>query len=179
MTLGADVTCTIVNTDDVPKLTLVKTVTNNDGGTAVAGDYTRAATGASRPFTGPQLPRQRRPAVGTARSVTAGESYHPEPRARTRAPVAQQHRQWSCSAGTHVNADNTTVSASAPTLTCTIVNTDDIPKLTLVKIVTNNDGGTAVADDYDPERGDRHRPDLHGTATPTTSANPRWAPPAP
>ena len=31
--LGADVTCTIVNTDDTPTLTLVKTVTNDDGGT--------------------------------------------------------------------------------------------------------------------------------------------------
>ena len=33
MPLGGDVTCTIVNTDDTPTLTLVKTVTNDDGGT--------------------------------------------------------------------------------------------------------------------------------------------------
>jgi len=33
-------------------------------------------------------------------------------------------------------------------VTCTIVNTDDTPQLKLVKQVTNNDGGTATAADF-------------------------------
>jgi len=37
--LDADVTCTITNNDIAPTLTLVKTVNNNYGGTAVAGDF--------------------------------------------------------------------------------------------------------------------------------------------
>ena len=36
--LGAQVTCTITNTDNTPQLKLVKSVINNDGGTAVADD---------------------------------------------------------------------------------------------------------------------------------------------
>ena len=41
--LGEDVTCTFVNDDDAPSLTLVKTVVNDNGGTAVAGDWTLTA----------------------------------------------------------------------------------------------------------------------------------------
>ena len=44
---AAEVTCTIVNTDDTPTLNLVKTVTNDDGGTTMATDYDLTATGAS------------------------------------------------------------------------------------------------------------------------------------
>ena len=47
MPLGADVTCTITNTDNTPTLKLVKVVTNNDGGTAVADDWTLSATAAA------------------------------------------------------------------------------------------------------------------------------------
>ena len=43
--LGEDVTCTFVNNDDAPSLTLVKQVVNDNGGTAVAGDWTLTATG--------------------------------------------------------------------------------------------------------------------------------------
>jgi len=45
VTVGAVTTCTITNNDDAPSLTLVKQVTNNSGGTAVAGDWTLTATG--------------------------------------------------------------------------------------------------------------------------------------
>ena len=36
--LGEDVTCTFVNDDDAPSLTLVKEVVNDNGGTAVPSD---------------------------------------------------------------------------------------------------------------------------------------------
>ena len=38
---GVDVTCTITNNDNVPKLTLNKIVINNNGGTATATDVHR------------------------------------------------------------------------------------------------------------------------------------------
>ena len=43
--LGQDVTCTIVNNDNAPALHLRKTVTNDNGGTAVATAWTLTATG--------------------------------------------------------------------------------------------------------------------------------------
>src|SRR3989344_2353932 len=42
---GENITCTITNDDNAPSLTLLKTVTNNNGGTAVAADWTLTATG--------------------------------------------------------------------------------------------------------------------------------------
>ena len=43
--LGDDVTCTITNDDVAPSLTLVKDVVNDNGGTAVAADWTLTAAG--------------------------------------------------------------------------------------------------------------------------------------
>src|SRR5206468_3265124 len=42
--LGGAVTCTLNNDDDSPSLKLVKTVTNNDGGSAGPADFTLPAT---------------------------------------------------------------------------------------------------------------------------------------
>ena len=50
---GDAATCTITNTDQPSTLTLVKTVTNDDGGTAVETDWTLTATGATTTISGP------------------------------------------------------------------------------------------------------------------------------
>src|SRR5438445_8250009 len=42
---GDNKTCTITNTDVAPKLTVIKTVVNNSGGTKTAGDFTMTVTG--------------------------------------------------------------------------------------------------------------------------------------
>src|SRR5204863_486831 len=42
---GQNKTCTLTNNDQTAHLTLVKTVTNNNGGTAVATDFTLSAAG--------------------------------------------------------------------------------------------------------------------------------------
>ena len=62
---------------------------------------------------------------------------------------------WSCVGG--ALSGSTVALALGESATCTIVN-DDIPAtLTLVKEVTNDDGGTAAADrvDVDRDRSDR------------------------
>src|SRR4029077_17273874 len=59
---GQTITCTITNDDQPAHLTLVKTVTNNSGGTAVATDFTLSATGPT-PIAG---------AGGVSQDVTAG-----------------------------------------------------------------------------------------------------------
>ena len=45
--LDEDVTCTITNDDNEPSLTLVKVVTNDNGGTSVESDWTLTAIGAT------------------------------------------------------------------------------------------------------------------------------------
>ncbi len=50
---GGDVTCTITNTAQQPHLTLVKTVTNDNGGTAVPTDWTLNANGPTTGVSGP------------------------------------------------------------------------------------------------------------------------------
>ena len=45
LALGQSATCTIINNDQAPSLTLVKQVVNDNGGTAVATDFTLSANG--------------------------------------------------------------------------------------------------------------------------------------
>jgi hypothetical protein len=142
--LGAQVTCTIVNTDNAPQLRLQKTVTNNDGGTAVAGDWTLSAA-ASAPDDGRNFSDS-----GSSvafHTVFAGVEYalseNPNP-----GSGYSSSGQWSCTGGT-MNAGNTAVTVGlGAQVTCTIINTDDTPQLKLVKTVENNDGGTKTADDW-------------------------------
>src|SRR4029453_8269907 len=141
--LGAAVTCTITNTHNTPTRKLVKTVTNNDGGTAVAGDYTLSATAASgsavRDFTD-----NGDSTVGTFHNVFGGVSYDlaesPNP-----GTGYSTTGEWSCTGGTLDAAKNSITVPLGAAVTCTITNTDNTPTLKLVKTVTNNDGGTAVA----------------------------------
>ena len=54
----ADVTCTINNNDQPAELTLVKTVTNDNGGTAVPTDWTLAAAGPTADLRDRPAPRR-------------------------------------------------------------------------------------------------------------------------
>ena len=51
--LGADLTCTITNNDQAAQLTLIKTVTNDNGGTAPDTAWTLTADGPTTGVTGP------------------------------------------------------------------------------------------------------------------------------
>ena len=57
-------------------------------------------------------------------------------------PAGYTAGAWSCTAGTLVGSNLTL--ALNQTATCTINNNDISPRLTLVKTVTNDNGGTAV-----------------------------------
>ena len=124
--------CTFTNHDVQPTLTLVKTVTNDNGGTAVPTAWTLTATG---PTTDHGCHRVRR---GDQR---AGQRRHLHA-VRVGGPAGYTAGAWSCTAGTLTGAS--LVLPVGVSATCTINNNDQAAHLTLVKTVTNDNGGTAV-----------------------------------
>src|SRR5439155_1522576 len=131
---GDHVLCTFTNARK-PMLTIVKTVTNDNGGTALPTAWLLSATGAGNDpnsFSG----------QGGAgpRDVTAGVAYT---LAESGGPSGYTAGSWSCNGGSLVGSAVTL--ATGQTATCTIVNNDNAPALHLIKTVTNDNGGTALA----------------------------------
>ena len=131
--LGEDVTCTFTNDDDAPSLTLEKVVINDNGGTAVADNWTLTAAGYD------------------SQSPDAG-TYDLSEVANAGTPAAD----GSYTLTSLVCSDDSGTSVASPTVTldlgedvtCTFTNDDDAPSLTLEKVVINDNGGTAVADNW-------------------------------
>ena len=143
---GQTSTCTITNDDDAPSLTLVKTVTNNSGGTAAAADWTLSATasGASAP------------ALSGTTGVSSGASFDAGTYtlAESAGPSGYTAGDWSCDWNDPNQTGDPTFTATSVTvglgqaITCTLDNDDNAPSLTLVKVVNNDFGDTAVAADW-------------------------------
>src|SRR6185369_13040526 len=141
LALGDTATCTITNDDNAPSLTLNKIVTNDNGGTAVESAWTLTANGgAAGSLSGPG-------AAGNADVVSAATF-----KAGTYAlsesggPAGYTASSWSCvkNGGGPVTGASITL-ALGDTARCTITNNDSGPRLTLNKIVVNDNGGTAAA----------------------------------
>ena len=132
--LGQDVICTINNDDQPAHLTLVKTVTNDNGGTAGPTEWTLSATGGLTPITG----TSGSPAVTNA-TVNAG-SYT---LAEANGPAGYTAGSWSCTGGGTLTGSSLVLPLNS-SATCTIDNNDQPAHLTLVKTVTNDNGGTAA-----------------------------------
>jgi hypothetical protein len=129
---GGSATCTINNNDNPASLTLVKVVTNDNGGTATAANFNLTATG-PRTVTGAG------PTVTNA-NVAAGVYNLSES-----GPSGYTASSWSCTSGGSGSTVTLPLGGSA---TCTIGNNDNPASLTLVKVVTNNNGGTATAANF-------------------------------
>jgi hypothetical protein len=117
-------------------LTLVKEVVNDNGGAAAAYQWTLTADGPSG-FSGPG------PLVANAGELTPG-TYDLSESGGLPGYAASG---WNCVGGTQEDAD-TVIVALDESVTCTITNDDELSQLTLVKVVINDDGGTAAADDW-------------------------------
>ena len=114
-----------------PKLTVVKHVINDDGGSKVAGDFTMTIDDAgSNP---PSFPGAESP--GTTSSVDAGSYSVSE----TADPGYADSYSADC-AGTLASGEHKT---------CTVTNDDKPGKIVVIKHVVNDDGGTKVASDFD------------------------------
>jgi hypothetical protein len=136
LAVGTNVECVITNRDIAPRLKLVKNVINNNGGTAVVGDFTLfAKNGVTTTASG---------AGGfDFTSVTAGVQYT----LSETGPSGYTASAWSCTGGGTQDGDKITLGL-AESVTCTITNNDDPGKIVLVKKVNNLHGGTLAASDF-------------------------------
>ncbi len=145
LTLGLDenVTCSITNDDIAPILKLVKVVTNDNGGKAVAGDWTLNAKRLC--FNGDISGTCDISSDGDAdifQTATAGLVYT----LSESGPSGYNPGSWECDGGTLER--NKLVLGIDEEVTCTITNDDVAPTLKLVKSVTNDDGGQSTPDDW-------------------------------
>ena len=132
--LGQIKTCIITNNDNASSLTLVKHVTNDNGGTAATTDWTLTATGPT-PISG---------AGGATSGATFSAGIYTL--SESTGPSGYSTGSWSCTGATLVG--NSITLALDQSATCDITNDDIAPSLTLVKTVINNDGGDNVATDW-------------------------------
>ena len=119
-------TCTITNDDISPTITVIKTVENDNGGTAAPDDFNLTVDG------GAVL-------SGATNSVNAGGHIVAE----TNLP-GYTAGPW----GGDCAADGSITLALAQDAVCTITNDDISPTITVIKTVVNDNGGTAAPDDF-------------------------------
>ena len=127
LALGESATCTINNDDQTAHLTLIKTVTTDNGGTAVAADWTLSANGPT-PIFGPG---------GVSSDVNTGTYSLSE----SPGPAGYTAGNWNCVGGTQNGASVTL--ALGQSATCTINNDDIAAMLRLLKQVVNTVDGPA------------------------------------
>src|SRR3990167_3959058 len=122
-----------------PRLTLVKTVINDNGGNAATTDWTLTATGPT-PISG---------ATGSAAVTDAIVDVGTYTLSENGGPAGYTGGTYSCVK----NNGNPVVSNSIELVagdvaTCTVTNNDVQSKLTVTKVVTNDNGGSAVVADF-------------------------------
>jgi Prealbumin-like fold domain len=128
---GSNLVCTFTY-DRLPLLTLVKTVTNDNGGTSALSAWTLTATGSTTTISG----------VTTASAVTSASLPVGTYALSESGPSGYAASAWSCTAGTLTGANLAlTYNQDA---TCTINNNDISPVLTLVKTITGNTSPSSV-----------------------------------
>lgn len=125
--LGETKTCTITNNDIAPTLTIIKTVTNDNGGNLLVSDFPLYIGGTQV-------------TSGVSNIVSANLQY-------TVSEITQTGYLGSVWGG-DCNADGTITLAPGNQKTCTITNNDVAPTLTFIKLVNNNYGGTLGATNF-------------------------------
>jgi uncharacterized repeat protein (TIGR01451 family) len=129
---GQSATCTATN-NDKPRLTLDKSVINDNGGAALNTAFTLTAAGPT-PLSGIRATPAVTNVAVIAGSYTLGES-----------GPAGYTGVWNCPGFTLSGAGlNVLALAQNQNATCTITNNDIGPLLTLVKTMTNNNGGNEL-----------------------------------
>ncbi|ROU04658.1 hypothetical protein D9T17_22700 [Lysobacter enzymogenes] len=137
LALGQTTVCTATNNDQPARLTLQKTVTNDNGGTAVNTAWTLSATGPTSGVSGAHGSTAVTNVAVDPGTYALAEANGPAGYAATGA--------YSCvvNAGAAVVGNNLTL-AAGDNAVCTITNDDQPARLTLQKTVVNDNGGAAV-----------------------------------
>ena len=128
-------TCTVTNDDIAPQLIVIKNVINDNGGTAVAADFTLDSGGTNDTpdnFAGAESP-------GTTVTLDAG-AYN----------VTETGPSGYAAS---FSTDCSGTIAVGETKTCTVTNSDIGPRLIVIKHVINDNGGTATAADFTLDSG--------------------------
>jgi hypothetical protein len=128
--VGQSKICTVTNDDVPPRLVVIKTVVNDNGGTALPAAFTMQVTG------GGASPAAFPGAGGAGTTVALDVGPYSVSETGPRGYV-----------GTF-SADCAGSLALGQVKTCTVVNDDVAPRLTVVKRVVNDSGGTAAAADF-------------------------------
>ena len=123
---GEDITCTITNDDVAPKLTVTKLLTNDNGGAKSVSDFTIQVDGGS---------------------VTSGVQNAYNAGSHTVSEVADAG--YASSISGDCASDGTITLAEGDIKQCTITNNDIAPKLTVTKVVINDNGGAKEADEFE------------------------------
>lgn len=132
---GEIATCTITNDDQAAHLMLRKTVINYNGGTATCSLFTLSAVGPT-PLSS-QCQVEGDVNVGTYNLSEIG-------------PSGYNASNWACQDGDQIDDDTVTLGLGN-VVNCTITNNDQPQPqafITVVKDVTNDNGGSAVPDDF-------------------------------
>lgn len=138
LSVGDAKSCTITNTAIPPELTVIKQVVNDDGGTLGLDDFPLFVTeagGSAEPVSS-----------GASNVVTAGVSYAVS---ETQQPGYVQTALSCIDEDTGGGIEHPVTLELAQQVTCTIINDDVAPGLTVVKQVINDDGGTLGPDAFD------------------------------
>ncbi len=136
--VGQTKTCTMTNDDNAPTsgtLTVIKQVTNNNGGAATPGSFTIHVKSGGVDVAGSPQPGS---ALGTAYTLGAGTYVVSEDANSGYTGTIT----GACTAGGSVTI------AAGDAKTCTITNDDIQPQLTVIKHVINDNAGTSVASDF-------------------------------
>ncbi|MSQ97982.1 MAG: IPTL-CTERM sorting domain-containing protein [Xanthomonadales bacterium] len=144
---GITKTCTITNNDDTASLTIVKQITNDNGGTAVVADFSITTSADALSFGAPSGTTTKT-YTATALTVNANTPY-----TLVETDVAgYSEGSWSCVGGDNAGGGafggGSVTLASGGSKTCTIINNDVAPQLTLRKLVVNDGGSTNEADEW-------------------------------
>ena len=142
----APVTCTITNDDQPVELVIEKVVVNDDGGTAVVDDFGITTDAGTLTFgAAVEDPTDTFTYTAETLEVAPGTYTLAELEVAGYAPTA-----WTCTNGDGgaFDAGSVTVAAGDEPVTCTITNDDQPVELVIEKVVVNDDGGTAVVDDF-------------------------------
>lgn len=123
---GDDLTCTITNTD-AATLTLVKIVDNGDGGLLTQADFPSFVDGVAQAW---DVKTETTPNVQHTVSENSQSGY--------------MAGEW----GGDCAVDGTITLLPGDNKTCTITNDDISPVLTILKVVENNNGGTALDTEF-------------------------------